>query len=271
MTAYGSGEVLSKEGRFSVQIQSVNRRFLEINIGMPSATPALEAKLRAMLQESLSRGQVQLTVNWQKEGELGIKPNLQLAQELKEGWEQIAAKLEIDQDFDLSLLKDEKLFVIPQQELNESALFEATETALDDLLQMRRSEGQKLAEDLQSRVNILKEAMANCSNEGVERFRQRLSERLESLVQGTEHEERILKEVAIFADKVDVTEEITRFNIHLEKFEEVMTKGGACGKKLDFLLQELVRESNTLGAKGQMVVEIKSELEKMREQVQNIE
>jgi len=275
MTAYGSGEALSQAGRFSAEIQSVNRRYLEININLPQVSPSLDAQLRTLLGEKLSRGQIHLTLNWQRTGSLGIKPNLALAQELKKGWEAIAAELELDVPFDLKLLMNEReLFITEGGDLPLKPILEAVETALEGLLEMRAFEGKKLAQDLDSRLTFLEERVAEIekANSGnADRFKEKLAARLGELVKGTEHEERILREVALLAEKADVTEEIVRFKIHAQKFRMTMEEGGACGKKLDFLLQELIRESNTMGAKGQLVVEIKSQLEKMREQVQNVE
>ena len=275
MTAYGSGEAVTREGRFSAEIQSVNRRYLEINIGLPGGTASLEAQLRSLLSEKLGRGQVQLSLVCQREGSLGIKPNLTLARELKEGWEAIAAELKIDAPFDLKLLMNERdLFAIESGDLPEKPIFEAIETALEGLLEMRAFEGQKIAEDLERRLTFLEKAVAEIeenSKEGVDRYRQKLADRLKELAAGAEGEERILREIALFAEKADVTEEVVRFKIHAEKFRKTMEESGPCGKKLDFLLQELIRESNTMGAKGQLVIEIKAELEKMREQVQNVE
>ena len=275
MTAFGSGEAMSKEGRFVCEIQSVNRRYLEFNISLPQSSAPLEAKLRTLLGEKVFRGQIQLSIDWQREGTLGLRPNLQLAKELKEGWEAIATKLEVDTPFDLHLLSHEKeLFSLEESSMPEKQIFEAVEAALSELIEMREFEGQKLKEDLEARLSFLEKAVVeveSAAKGGVDRFREKLLARLKELAQGAENEERVLREVALFADKVDVTEEIVRFRIHMEKFGQTMEAGNPCGKKLDFLIQEMLREANTMGAKGQLTVEIKSELEKMREQVQNVE
>lgn len=275
MTAFGSGEAVSAQGRFAVEIQSVNRRYLEVSINLPQHSAELEQIIRNRLGEKLSRGQIQLSLNWQGEKEVGLKPNLTLARELKEGWESIAEELGVDFTFDMRLLVGEKmLFTLQEAELPQKPILEALEAALASLIEMRQFEGAKIAEDFNQRLTFLEKALADLESGAqgcVERFREKLLMRLGELSQGTDGEERILREVALYADKVDVTEEIVRFRIHLQKFRQTMEEGGASGRKLDFLLQELMREANTLGAKGQMVVEIKSELERMREQVQNVE
>lgn len=278
MTAFGQGEVISKQGRILVEIQSLNRRYLEFNLNLPKSLSYLEMQIRQFLSKKLFRGQITLSLLWQKDQKIGIKPNLSLAHELKEGWDQIAQHLKLQESFNLSLIASEpNLFLIEEENFAEEPFFEALETALSHLLKMKEEEGEKLAKDLDQRLSFLETQIAQIEKKAplfVEKYREKLKKRTEEIADLPDNEERILREIVLFAEKSDVTEEIVRFKIHVEQFRKTMKEGFANGKKLDFLLQELVRESNTIGSKGQetaIVVEIKSELEKMREQVQNIE
>ncbi|MCP5470251.1 MAG: YicC family protein [Chlamydiales bacterium] len=275
MTAYGQGEALSKEGRVTVEVQGVNRRFLEVNLNLPRALSSLEMEIRAKVAKHIKRGQLSLSLVWQREKKAPLRPNLPLARALKEGWDEIAA--EVGGSFDLSLIAQERdLFVTDEEELPQDPVFEAIETALDHLVAMRKEEGEKLAQDLAERLSLLEKYVGEIERtaEGAtSRYQEKLKARLAEFG-SPENEERILREIVVYAERIDITEEVVRFKIHAEKFRKTMQEGSACGKKLDFLLQELIRESNTIGAKAQdtsLVVEIKSELEKMREQVQNVE
>lgn len=293
MTAYGRGMVVFTYGRLTVEIQSVNRRFLDINIALPRLLTRFEEKIRKAISSQVGRGMVNVSVEWRFESRQSrsILPNLSLARQLKDAWERLAYELGLEAKVDLALLAQEKEILIYEENLEdeeetlkalESALFEA----LDQLRAMKGKEGNFLAADLKTRVSLLQELVGGIgerAKDHAERYRQKLSQRLEELFSGSaSNEERILREVAVYAERIDITEEIVRFKSHLIQFKELLEKPleietDTRGRTLDFLIQELNREINTIGSKvldaeaTQKVVLVKSELEKMREQIQNVE
>lgn len=293
MTAYGRGTASSPEGTFTVEIQSVNRRHLEVHLNLPKLLTRFEMPLRKQIQERVGRGMINVYVGWRSEGGNPVKvtPNLSLAKGIKSAWEQILFELGLEGRIDLALLaKEEGLILIDEALPEESRLFDTLNTALaealDHFVAMKEREGKSLAHDLHERIITLIgviEMVASLAPEGVEKVRRKLNERLEELFSGnSENEERILREVALYAERSDITEEVTRFKSHLEQFRYLLEKPlTECtetrGKTLDFLIQELNREINTIGSKASdltitnQVVKAKGEIEKMREQVQNIE
>lgn len=293
MTAYGRAAASFAYGSFTVEIQSVNRRYLEVNVSLPRLLTRFEAPIRKKVAERVGRGMVNVFIGWRSEAKnpVSVTPNLSLARGVKKAWEQIAYDLGLESRIDLSLFVNEKDLIIFEEELLEeeaywSALEKALEEALDQLIAMKDKEGSSLTKDLQERINALEKVVADIEEnapEGVEKYRQKLTDRLEELFTGSpENEERILREIALFAERIDITEEIVRFKSHVQQFRQLLEKPlseptETRGKTLDFLIQELNREINTIGSKGsdlaitQRVVVVKGELEKMREQVQNIE
>lgn len=293
MTAYGRGMSDFEFGRIIVDIQSVNRRFLEVNVSLPRLFARFEIDIRKQIAASIGRGMVSVSVGWKTDSRhpVAIAPNFALARAIKGAWEKLAEELWLPTEMPLVLLTQEKdLFLHEEPEVEDSiyqkALSEAVGAAIQALLTMKRQEGEVLAQDLRGRLRILSQEItwieAHAST-ATEKYRQKLAARLEELFVGSpENEERILREVAIYAEKVDIIEEIIRFKSHLDQFVQTVEKQlvqtvDSRGKVLDFLLQELLRECNTIGSKAsdlavtQHVVTIKSELERIREQVQNIE
>jgi uncharacterized protein (TIGR00255 family) len=293
MTAYGRGNSIFPYGRFLVEIQSVNRRFLEININLPRFLTRFENELRKRIANTIGRGTLNLYISFKAEGALPIAifPNIPLAHALKEAWEKLKEELNLEESLPISLLAQEKdLFIFEDELKNEDAYRRALQLALDEalgsLLSMKREEGQRLAEDLHNRISFLRGEISKIQESGQEapeKYRQKLHARLEELLSGSSHnDERILREIAIYTERIDITEEIVRFKSHLDQMEHTLLKPQeneleVRGKTLDFILQELNRETNTLGSKAsdltvsKHVVTIKTELEKIREQVQNLE
>ncbi|MCH9609018.1 MAG: hypothetical protein S4CHLAM45_02400 [Chlamydiales bacterium] len=287
MTAYGRAEKAFDFGRIIVEITTLNRRHLEIHLSAPRLLSHLEHDLRKKMGASIARGQVNASVSWQFEGKKPIRliPNLELAKELKKGWEEIGDA--VGMPFDLSLLKasrDQLFFEQPvKEEISVDVVLTALDEALEKLQAMKENEGETLAIDLAMRAQKIQhsiEMISKVTPEASEKFRKKLCERVGALSSDTD--ERILKEIAIYAEKIDVSEEIVRFQSHLGQIFELLEQKldglkEVKGKTLDFLLQELMREINTIGAKVSLisvakeVIEVKSELEKMREQVQNVE
>ena len=291
MTAYGRGVFSGPIGQFVVEIQSVNRKHLEIQVNLPRELGQFDIELKKWLTAFVARGQITIKVSAMFQGPVPftVRANLPLAHQLKGAWDQIAKELQLDGDkpFDLVLLRGaEGLLSVEEnreeEERYREALKQAFEIALRGFLQMKEQEGSVLQHDIIGRLAKMGQSMANIESNtplATIRYREKLMARLEEILPGRiENEERILREVALFAEKIDITEEITRFHCHLAHFkEQVFSEEISVGKTLEFLVQELNREVNTIGSKSsdleiaRAVIEIKSELERIREQIQNIE
>ncbi len=290
MTAYGRSCVSIPLGCFTVEIQSVNRKFLEMTILHPKELKYFDPEIRKQVSHSVFRGHVtiHLTVFLEKESLVKVRPNLALAHQIKTAWSQILSELKLKDKQEAHiqlLLAQEGLFLYEDEFKKEEVadvLKQAITLALEQLMDMKVKEGLNLQRDIENRLKILQQAMQVIALEAphaTERYRQKLSERLEQILPGTiENEERILREIALFAEKIDISEEITRFHSHLEQFQALLVTPKECiGKTLEFLVQELNREANTIGSKTNSlvvtkeIIEIKSELEKVKEQLQNVE
>lgn len=290
MTAYGRASLDTKVGHFIVEIQSVNRKFLDVNVVIPRELNQFDIELKKWLIPYLARGQVTIKVNVSFEGAVPfvVRPNLPLARQLKAAWDEIAKELNIQpKEFSLSLLEQSEGLLSYEENHKEEnnyrqALRETLEEALKSFLNMKNQEGAILESDILERLNLIRQAMKIVEDKtpsATKKYREKLLARLEELIPGyVENEERVLREIALFAEKIDIMEEITRFFCHLTHFEELVKSDTfAVGKTLEFVLQELNREVNTIGNKSsdleiaRAVIDIKSELERIREQIQNVE
>lgn len=293
MTAYGRGIFSCSYGVFTVEIQSLNRRHLEVNIQLPKLFSRFDPEIRRLILSSVSRGALNVFVTWHPSSEHGARviPNLSFAKGLKGAWELLARELGYEEKIPLSLLaREESLFLYEESVEDEKgyqeALITALQRALEAHLTMRLTEGKTLCQDLLERIKQLEASIQQVeafAHAGSDKYRQKLTSRLKELLGGaSEMEERILREIAVFAEKVDITEEIVRFKSHLAQFTQLLeaplrAPTETKGKTLEFLLQELLREVNTMSSKSAEIkvttqaVLMKAELEKMREQVQNIE
>lgn len=292
MTGYGRGEVNGPLGRLTVEVKGVNHRFLEIKVRLPRQLSAVEDRIRKEVSDRLARGQLDVYVNWSPLPGNGriVKVDKALAlayhSALKELAEAIGSPVEITAET-LTHLPDvltvEEAQVSPDEVWRDLGV--ALAAALDDLTAMRAREGQALAQDLSQRLDIIRQHVQQIRARApimVEEYRQRLQRRLEELLgPATVDPARIAQEVVLYADKSDITEELVRLENHIQKFAETLAYSGngpaPVGRKLEFILQEMHREINTISNKAadplisDCVVEVKSQLEKMREQIQNIE
>jgi uncharacterized protein (TIGR00255 family) len=289
MTGYGQATRALSTGRLNLELQSVNRRHLEMNINLPRHYLRFEQEIRGWLNEKIGRGQINCYVQWKPEGvsETRIKPNLPLAKAVKEAWETIARELNIAPTIDLNLLARQDILHTEEAEVNQeevlTALKELVLEALSGLDQAKSAEGRKLASDFLSRLEALVGLILQIEQlapDAPQKHREKLKLRLEEYFSGhVENEEKVLREVALLAEKIDITEEVVRFKSHVQALQDLIQQplSEPKGKKIEFILQELHREINTIGSKSNaynistLVIEVKSELEKMREQVQNIE
>lgn len=287
MTAYSRASGLG----FVVEIHSVNRKMLDLSLYLPKDLLRFDVPIRKWLAASLERGQVtlRLSLQDQKSGEKLFTSYLTQLKSLKEGWEKLCTELglepqkEVDLSFLVSQLQPTASIDSPEEEKEtESALKQTIESALASLGRMKEIEGKALVLDIQKRLKLIEEnalAVELKKEIPLVHYRKKLKERLElALSEPLEWEERIAREVALLAEKMDVTEELVRLRAHIDQFRQhLASTEKAVGRTLDFLTQEMHREINTLGSKSSdseislYVVKMKSELDKIREQVQNIE
>jgi len=291
MTAYGRATAVSSIGRVVVEIQSVNRKFLEIHLNMPKELRRFEMDIRKQIAREVVCGQVNINVlpRFQAFSPVSVAPNLALARDLHKAWQQIAAELNVDfpSQFSLSLLAQADEILIYDEDIEHDDQYkqliqDALSEALRHFTEMRVREGQAMLRDLTQRLSRLDTMIGTIAakSEGApQKYRDKLAKRLEEALPGClENEDKLLRELLIYSDKVDVSEEITRFCSHLEQFDKLVhSSTPGVGKAMDFIIQELGREINTLGSKSpdlevsHVVVNVKTELAKIREQVQNIE
>jgi len=289
MTAYGRGEVSGEGERVLVEIRGVNHRFMDIQCRLPRQYTSWNERIRKIVQGSgIKRGRMEIIVQIEESPEKVDRHllNVELAKAYFSQFKKLCMDLGLDDTPRLSdLLSIKNIFEVPDEEDRTEKLWAIVESALNDALhsfvEMRKVEGENLARDIRERLSRLAGFISEIKKyapEVVEHYRERLKKRIEELVPKNEFDEtRLLQEVAIFADRSDITEELVRAESHVGQFMEILEKGGTIGKKMEFLLQELFREINTVGSKvssvniAGLVVEMKNEIEKIREQVQNIE
>ena len=288
MTGYGRAVETVNGREFTVELRSVNNRYLDCTVKLPRMLSFAEDTVKQAVKKSISRGKVDVYITVRSEGTSDVKVTLNGA--MVEGYiaamKQMVDEYGVKDDISVSLLsRMNEVFTVEKPEVDEeqllSDLMSVVDKALANYDAMRAAEGKALENDLRSRGNTILDLVAQVeagNGETVIAYRTRLYNKLQEVLANTAIDEsRILTEAAIFADKVAVDEETVRLRSHLEQMNQMLTAGGASGRKLDFLLQEMNRESNTIGSKctdvklARIVVDIKAELEKIREQTQNIE
>lgn len=286
MTGFGLGEVPLRDGRLTAEVRSLNHRFLEIRIRLPAELLDHTFFVEQLCRDRLGRGRYDVSVRIDGAGLPAPELDLSRARSLYAAFARLRDELCPGADLPLSVIASAPgLWVAAGAEGAEpsrDALAESLRKALDQLDQMRSREGASLAVELRARLGELRRVVETLREQapaivlGQER---RLTERVSRLLGGSEglDPSRLAMEVALLADRCDITEELVRLSSHFDQFGELTAGGGPSGRKLDFLLQEMAREANTVGAKCQdaslshLVVSLKSEIERLREQVQNIE
>ncbi len=285
MTGFGRSSVALKRGSFVLELQSVNRKYLESVIFLPKEISSFEIELKKSISKKISRGQITLRISFfpSQEGIEEFLPNIEYLESLKKGWEKIARKLKIESNIDLNFLVGQLKYTKeenPNIEFEKESLLKSLDKALLELIAMKDREGKALYQDIKKRLKLIESMLLKIEKMGKAAFKKyemKLREKLLEFLKEQMPEERIIRETAIYAEKVDIAEEITRLKSHIKQFNFLMEKEEIVGRKLDFLLQEMMREANTIASKScdkdvsQEIVDIKSELEKIREQVQNIE
>ena len=278
MTGFGASE---KDG-FRVEIRSINHRFMDVSIRLSPFLTGQEMPLRNMLKERFSRGKFDVLISAKSEGRTRLKLNTELAKEIYNSLNALKTELSIPGTIGIeTLLNYRELLITEEPEYNISSLYDAFGEAIIQLEKMRGDEGKATGEDVLRRADRLesinKEIIA-LSPDIIADCKRKFHERIEELLIGIEYDrDRILQAAAIMIEKSDITEELIRIENHLKQFKKILLNGDTIGKRLDFLLQELNREVNTIASKtddyriSSMVIEMKSEIEKIREQAQNIQ
>lgn len=288
MTGYGRAVETINGREFTVELRSVNNRYLDCSVRLPRSLSFAEDAVKQAVKNTISRGKVDVYISVYAETAEDVKITLNkaVAAGYWNAMKQMASELGVRDDISVSVLsRMNEVFTVERAEVDEDQLctdlMRVVNRALHSFDAMRTTEGKALEKDLRSRGNTILELVAQVeegSGQTVLDYRARLENKLREVLANTAIDEsRILTEAAIFADKIAVDEETVRLRSHLQQMDHMLTGGGAIGRKLDFLLQEMNRESNTIGSKcsdvrlARIVVDIKAELEKIREQTQNIE
>jgi len=289
MTAYGRGEVQQGDVVFIAEIRSVNNRFRDIILRIPKNYQILDKDLRAIISSRIRRGRVEVSIQMEDSGvadPYDLELNVPLVNSYFKIFEQLREQFGLDKEIRLESLcqmKDVVLFKPEPADIDKMrpGFQEVLKLALDSLNLMRTKEGEAIEADLSKRLEMLEGYVNEVEERAprlVEEYRNRLKDNVAHMLNDlTVDESRVAQEVAFFAEKSDITEEVVRLRSHLKQFREYLSIDEALGRRLDFLIQEMNREVNTLGSKAsesrisRVVVEMKAELEKLREQVQNVE
>jgi uncharacterized protein (TIGR00255 family) len=288
MTGYGKGEASAPNGNFMVEIRSVNHRYGEISVRLPRSFYAFENEVKRQAASTLKRGKIDISVQWEETAAATAAPQLDMAvaRGYYEAYCRLAKELNLPQDAPPSFIMAQKGVMkevagaLDETELLPQ-LLAAVQAAVAALDGMRIREGEALADDLKARRRQIAEwsnLIGERTPQVVMEYSQKLKARLEQLLDGAEIDQsRLAQEVALLADRSDITEELVRLSSHFKQFDEALRSSEPVGRKLDFLMQEMNREVNTIGSKSNdagittLVIQIKAEMEKMREQVQNVE
>jgi len=288
MTGYGRAEDTVNGYNITVELRSVNNRYLDCNVRIPRLYLFAEEAIKSRVQNTISRGKVDVFVTLENTGEqkLQVSLNKPVADGYYAALKELAQTYGLSDDISVSLLSRFPEVLVAEKaeddvEQMAKDICSVLDRALSDFDQMRTKEGGRLKDDILSRASTIEQKVSfveQRSPETVSEYRTRLENRMNEVLANTQIDPaRILTEAAIFADKVAVDEETVRLRSHIAQLREMLEKGGAIGRKLDFLIQEFNREANTIGSKcsdieiARHVVDVKAEIEKIREQVQNLE
>lgn len=288
MTGFGRCEIMEGERKFTVEMKSVNHRYLDVNIKMPKKLNFFEAAIRAELKNFIQRGKVDIFITYEdfSEGNVSIKYNKETAAVYVQYLKQMAEDFGLDNDVRVSSLsRYPEVFSMEEMTEDEDELWKALQKALtgaaEAFVETRIKEGENLRADLISKLDAMLEHVefiTERSPQIIDEYKKKLIDKVQDLLGDAKVDEtRLLMEVTVFADKVCVDEELVRLRSHIEATKAELLKGGSVGRKLDFIAQEMNREANTILSKttdlevSNRAIELKTEIEKVREQIQNIE
>lgn len=288
MTGFGRGEFKTGDTSIAIEARSVNHRYSDISVRIPKSLSFLEERIRQYIKARISRGRVDVFVSFELSEVRNpeVKVNYDLAQSYYDELVQLKERVGMKDSIPFSLIATlPDVIAVKQRDLEEEKvwqqLFEALRDAMDILVRMRRQEGESLGTDIRAKLSRIEDSVVDIEKRSgfiVGEYREKLEKRLEELSRGIDlDKDRIYQEVVIFADRSNINEEIVRLKSHISQMHNILNEGGTIGRKLDFLVQEMHREINTIGSKAndlhvsKNVIEIKAQIEKVREQIQNIE
>ena len=287
MTGYGKSNISKNLREYQVEIKSVNHRYLDVTIKMPRSLSYLEEDIKKVISANITRGKVDVFITFNNNSLEGrdIKINTEIARMYIKELKNLAESEGIVADIpvtEISKLPDVLTIQNNQDdETIKNELLEVTNKAIENLVGMRKIEGEKIAQDLLARIQDIEQKVKKISSLStglIDEYVVKLNTRIKELLQDQEIDEaRLAQEVVIYADKCSIEEEVTRLNSHIYQFRDLLNSDEAVGKKLDFMIQEMNRETNTIGSKANNleitneVINMKTQLENIREQVQNIE
>lgn len=288
MTGFGRCEIADKERKITVEMKAVNHRYLDVNIKMPKKLNFFESSIRTLLKEYIQRGKVDIFVTYEDytENNVILKYNQELAGEYVKYIRQIAEDFSLNNDLQAcTLSRYPEVLTMEEQTVDEDALWTTLEKAIrgaaEQLVETRIKEGGNLRDDLMQKLDGMLQYVDEIekrSPEIIAEYRQKLQDKISELLSDTQIEEsRLATEVTIFADKICTDEETVRLKSHILTTKETLSQGGSIGRKLDFIAQEMNREANTILSKANdltvsdIAINLKTDIEKVREQIQNIE
>lgn len=288
MTGFGRCEVLKDSRKFTVELKSVNHRYLDVNIRMPKKLNFFETSIRTLLKSYADRGKVDIFITYEdlSQSQVSVKYNAALAAEYLKYLNQMAVEFSLDNDVRVSTLsRYPEVFTMEECSEDEDELWnglkEALEGAFSQFVEMRTKEGERLKEDILLKLDLLSEQIRfieERSPQIIAEYRTKLEEKMRELLEDTQIDDnRIAAEVILFADKICTDEEVVRLKSHIQHMKETLEESNGIGRKLDFIAQEMNREANTILSKANdldisnRAISLKTEIEKIREQIQNIE
>lgn len=288
MTGFGRCEVSENDRKFTVEMKSVNHRYLDVNIKMPKKLNFFESAIRALLKDYIQRGKVDMFITYEDmtENNVSIKYNKEIAAEYLKYLKEMAEEFTLDNDIRVSTLsRYPEVFTMEEVAIDEEGIWKTLEKAIkgaaEGFIETRIKEGENLRNDLISKLDGMLshvDFIQERSPQIIAEYKHKLEDKVKDLLGDVKVDEnRLLMEVTIFADKVCVDEEIVRLKSHIETTKATLQAGGSMGRKLDFIAQEMNREANTILSKANdleisnRAIELKTEIEKVREQIQNIE
>ncbi len=287
MTGYGRGNLEKEQRTYLVEIKSLNHKYSDITVKMPRTINYLEEKVKRQIQSKITRGKIEVFISFENNSIIGkeVKINKELAQIYIKELKQIATENNLDTNIPITEISKMPEVLNIQNNIDEPLIWDELNNciaiALDSFIEMRKEEGKRIEQDIEQRINNVEENVLKISKYStglVEEYIVKLESRIKELLNtNVVDKDRLAQEIVIYADKTSVEEELTRLKSHIMQFKKLLKEENAIGKKLDFLMQEMNRETNTIGSKTNnlnitnLVIEIKTQLEDIREQIQNIE
>ena len=288
MTGFGRCELARNDRKFTVEIKSVNHRYMDVTIKMPKKLNFFEASIRNLLKEYMQRGKIDVFITYEdySESTVAVKYNKEIAAEYMQYLNQMAEDFGLENDIKVSgLSRYPEVFTMEEIAADEEEIWKLLEEtirgAAEQFVQSRVVEGENLRDDLIDKLNgmlVHVDYIEKRSPQIIEEYKQKIYEKVKELLTDAQAEDnRILMEVTLFADKICVDEEMVRLRSHIETTKQTLLEGGSIGRKLDFIAQEMNREANTILSKSSdleisnIAIDLKTEIEKVREQIQNVE